>query len=121
MARRHKIKIKTPHEVIRMRAAGEVASEILQELAKAVQPGRTTLEIDQLALDPVRQLQASYKRFARVVVPRDMVTLHIALTVIQVTRIVKPEVVVYLEVVAVASVDVAGIEIQSDSPTVFTV
>ena len=55
MARRHKIKIKTPHEIGRMRIAGEVASEVLLELVKAVEPGRTTLEIDQLAAELMRQ------------------------------------------------------------------
>jgi methionyl aminopeptidase len=55
MARRHKIKIKTPHEITRMRMAGETASAILMELAKAVKPGCTTLEIDQLALELMRQ------------------------------------------------------------------
>ena len=55
MARRHKIKIKTPHEIGRMRIAGEVASEILLELAKAIEPGRTTLEIDRLAAELMRR------------------------------------------------------------------
>lgn len=55
MARRHKIKIKTPHEIDRMRAAGAIASEVLLELVKAVQPGSTTLEIDQLAAELMRQ------------------------------------------------------------------
>jgi len=55
MARRHKIKIKTPAEIARMRVAGETASAILQDLAKAVRPGCTTLEIDQLALELMRQ------------------------------------------------------------------
>jgi methionyl aminopeptidase len=55
MARRHKIKIKGSHEIARMRVAGETASAILLELAKAIQPGRTTLEIDQLALELMRQ------------------------------------------------------------------
>ncbi len=55
MARRHKIKIKTPHEISRMRIAGETASEILRALAKAVEPGRTTLEIDQLAAELMRE------------------------------------------------------------------
>lgn len=55
MARRHKIKIKTPHEIGRMRIAGEVASEVLMELVQAVEPGRTTLEIDQLAAGLMRQ------------------------------------------------------------------
>lgn len=55
MARRHKIKIKTPHEISKMRTAGQAASEILLELVKAVEPGRTTLEIDQLAKDLMKE------------------------------------------------------------------
>jgi methionyl aminopeptidase len=55
MARRHKIRIKTPHEIGRMRVAGKVASEVLMELVKAVEPGRTTLEIDQLAAKLMRE------------------------------------------------------------------
>jgi len=55
MAKRHKIKIKTPHEIGRMRAAGETASMILLDLVKAVEPGRTTLEIDQLAKELMKQ------------------------------------------------------------------
>ena len=55
MAKRHKIKIKTPHEIGRMRAAGETASKILLELVNAVEPGRTTLEIDQLAKELMKQ------------------------------------------------------------------
>ncbi|MCF7734648.1 MAG: type I methionyl aminopeptidase [Akkermansiaceae bacterium] len=38
-----------------MRAAGAIASSILQALAKAVEPGRSTGEIDQLAADLMRQ------------------------------------------------------------------
>ncbi len=55
MARRHKIKIKTPHEIERMRRAGETASEILLELVKAVKPGTTTLEVDQLAKELMKE------------------------------------------------------------------
>jgi methionyl aminopeptidase len=55
MARRHKIKIKTPHEITRMRVAGETASAILLDLAAAVKPGCTTLDIDQLALELMRR------------------------------------------------------------------
>ncbi|WP_375341828.1 type I methionyl aminopeptidase [Luteolibacter soli] len=55
MARRHKIRIKSPHEIGRMRIAGQTASEILMELVKAVEPGRTTLEIDKLAGELMRQ------------------------------------------------------------------
>src|SRR5690606_13325121 len=55
MARRHRIKTKNAHEISRMRIAGEAASAILQELAKAVEPGRTTQEIDQLAGELMRE------------------------------------------------------------------
>jgi methionyl aminopeptidase len=58
MARRHKIKIKTPHEIGRMRIAGQVASEVLMELVKSVEPGRTTLEIDQLAAELMRERES---------------------------------------------------------------
>jgi len=58
MARRHKIKIKTPHEIGRMRIAGQVASDVLMELVKAVEPGRTTLEIDQLAAELMRERES---------------------------------------------------------------
>jgi methionyl aminopeptidase len=55
MARRHKIRIKSPQEIKKMRVAGGVASQILQDLAKAVQPGMTTGEIDQLAAELMRE------------------------------------------------------------------
>jgi methionyl aminopeptidase len=38
-----------------MRVAGAIASTILQELAKAVEPGRTTREIDLMAAELMRQ------------------------------------------------------------------
>lgn len=38
-----------------MRAAGAIASTILQALAKAVEPGRTTRELDQLAAELMRE------------------------------------------------------------------
>lgn len=55
MARRHRIKIKSAHEISRMRVAGEVASEILMTLAGKIEPGATTLEIDQLAAEMMRE------------------------------------------------------------------
>ncbi|MEM1084480.1 MAG: type I methionyl aminopeptidase [Verrucomicrobiota bacterium] len=55
MARRHKIRIKSPEEIKKMRVAGGVASRILQDLAKEVEPGRTTGEIDQLAAELMRE------------------------------------------------------------------
>ena len=47
--RRVKIPIKSNQEIIQMRLAGQVASQILQELASQVDLGKTTREIDVLA------------------------------------------------------------------------
>ncbi len=55
VSRRNRIPIKTPREIDFMRAAGAIASSILQALAKEVAPGRTTREIDLLAADLMRQ------------------------------------------------------------------
>jgi len=55
VSRRNSIPIKSAREIDRMRVAGAIASTILQELAKAVEPGRTTGEIDQLAAELMRQ------------------------------------------------------------------
>jgi methionyl aminopeptidase len=55
MSRRTRIPIKTPREIERMRAAGEIASKILQALAKEVSPGKTTGEIDLLAAELMRE------------------------------------------------------------------
>ncbi|MFD0895503.1 type I methionyl aminopeptidase [Luteolibacter ambystomatis] len=49
MARHNRIPIKSARDIEKMRDAGRVASDVLQELAKAVEPGRTTGEIDKLA------------------------------------------------------------------------
>lgn len=49
MAKRKRIPIKTPAEIRMMQTACGLASEILQALAREVQPGRTTGEIDELA------------------------------------------------------------------------
>ena len=53
--RRNRIPIKSPREIEFMRAAGATASAILQELARQVQPGRTTGEIDRLAGEMMRE------------------------------------------------------------------
>jgi methionyl aminopeptidase len=58
MARRIRIPIKTPRDIEKMRVAGAVASAVLQELAKAVEPGRTTGEIDKLAAELIRRHDA---------------------------------------------------------------
>lgn len=49
VSRHPRIPIKSEREIDRMRVAGQVASSILQALAKEVAPGRTTGEIDELA------------------------------------------------------------------------
>jgi methionyl aminopeptidase len=49
MGKKKKIPIKTADEIRKMRVAGGVASAILQATAKAIEPGRTTLEIDRHA------------------------------------------------------------------------
>ncbi len=49
MARKIRIPIKTAADIRKMRIACETASEILQLCAKAVQPGKTTREIDEYA------------------------------------------------------------------------
>lgn len=55
MSRHTRIPIKSPREIDAMRTAGAIASAILQELAKAVKPGISTAELDQLAAELMRQ------------------------------------------------------------------
>jgi methionyl aminopeptidase len=44
-----RIVVKSPDEIVRLRAAGRVVAEVLAELRAAVAPGITTLELDRLA------------------------------------------------------------------------
>jgi methionyl aminopeptidase len=53
--RRHRIPIKSPREIEAMRVAGNIASTILQALAREVAPGRSTGELDALAAELMRQ------------------------------------------------------------------
>lgn len=53
--RRHRIPIKSPREIDAMRVAGNIASTILQALAREAAPGRTTGELDALAAELMRQ------------------------------------------------------------------
>jgi len=53
--RHPRIPIKSPREINFMRTAGSIASLILQSLAKEVEPGRTTGEIDELAAELMRK------------------------------------------------------------------
>jgi methionyl aminopeptidase len=55
VSRHPRIPLKSAREIELMRTAGGIASSILQALAKAVQPGRTTWELDQLAAELMRQ------------------------------------------------------------------
>lgn len=55
MARHNRIPIKSAREIDKMREAGRVASDVLQQLAEAVEPGRTTGEIDALAAELMRK------------------------------------------------------------------
>ena len=55
MARRHKIRIKSAREIDLMRVAGQTASEILQLVSKAVTPGITTGELDELAAELMKE------------------------------------------------------------------
>jgi methionyl aminopeptidase len=55
VSRKSRIPIKSPREIDFMRAAGAIASSILQSLAQAVAPGRTTRDLDGLAAELMRQ------------------------------------------------------------------
>jgi methionyl aminopeptidase len=52
--RRPRIPIKSPKEIDSMRVAGRIASDILQALAREVAPGKSTGEIDRLAVELMR-------------------------------------------------------------------
>ena len=51
----HKIILKSPGEVAKLKKAGEVAARILMDLGAEIQPGRTTREIDQIAAELFRR------------------------------------------------------------------
>lgn len=53
-----RIPIKSAEDIERMRVAGSIAAEVLQELARAVKPGVSTAEIDQLAAELIRERDA---------------------------------------------------------------
>ncbi len=52
------IELKSPSQLDRMREAGAIVGEILSALRSAVRPGITTLELDKLALEIMRQRKA---------------------------------------------------------------
>jgi methionyl aminopeptidase len=51
VARRHGIQLKTPAQVQKMRAAGLVVAEALEQMRAAVGPGVSTLDLDSIARD----------------------------------------------------------------------
>ncbi len=53
------IKIKSPHEIEAMRAAGEINAATFERLAEAIKPGVTTAELDDIAARFIRQNNAS--------------------------------------------------------------
>ncbi len=55
MAKRQKIIIKKGAEIQKMREAGAMASEILQATASFIEAGKTTLEVDQFALEQMKE------------------------------------------------------------------
>jgi len=52
------VTIKSPREIALMREAGRIVSETFAVLAKAIKPGVTTLELDRLAENFIRQKKA---------------------------------------------------------------
>ncbi|HEU4384778.1 MAG TPA: type I methionyl aminopeptidase [Anaeromyxobacteraceae bacterium] len=56
---RERIELKTPDEIERMREAGLVVHQVLEELARALRPGLTTAELDRLAEARTRELGAT--------------------------------------------------------------
>ena len=63
MTRSGTIRVKTPAELVRCRAAGEKAAEVLRILCEAVRPGVTTRELDAFALETMRALGCSSADF----------------------------------------------------------
>ncbi len=52
------IKLKTPWEIERMREAGALLTEVVEELARHIAPGVTTKELDQIALEAILRRRA---------------------------------------------------------------
>ncbi len=53
------IKIKSPHEIEAMRAAGKILAETFERIAEAIAPGVTTAELDDIAARFIRKSNAS--------------------------------------------------------------
>lgn len=56
------ISLKTPQEIDLMRTSGRIAAEILRQLAKAVRPGITTIELDKLAEELIFAYAKKYEK-----------------------------------------------------------
>lgn len=55
--RRKRIRIKTAGEIEHMRIAGAIASDVLQRVAAAVEPGVTTRQLDEMAADLMKRAE----------------------------------------------------------------
>lgn len=55
VARKSSVELKTKGEIELMRVAGRLAGQTLQEVAKAIQPGVTTKDLDRIAEATIRQ------------------------------------------------------------------
>ena len=53
--RRTGVVVKTPGEIDAMKAAGQLSAEVLRKVGEAVRPGVTTLELDELAEQVIRE------------------------------------------------------------------
>ena len=53
------IVLRSPEEIEKLRASNRVVAIVMRELKKAVQPGTTTLELDEIAENLVRELGAT--------------------------------------------------------------
>ena len=52
------IKLKSPWEIERMREAGALLTEVVEEVARHVEPGITTKELDRIAYEAIRKRKA---------------------------------------------------------------
>ena len=52
------IKLKSPWEIERMREAGALLTEVVEEVARHVEPGVSTWELDQIAYEAIRKRKA---------------------------------------------------------------
>jgi len=58
LAPRHVVTIKRPEEIARMRHAGTILAEVLRRLEAALQPGTSTLQLDAIAEQVIREAGA---------------------------------------------------------------